>query len=361
MRIREITLQPFRNFAQFHLCTEADRVLIMGGNGCGKSNILEAISYLSIGKSARGAKDHQAVPHGGNYFDIQALCNDGRRDCRLRIFYAQESGKRAFCDEIPLPRVSDVLGTFKTVHFSPEDVSLVLRFPAQRRRIIDILISQSSASYLHDLQRYRRTLTQRNHFLRACKRAARAPDKGMLQAWTDQLAHQGARIRAQRLDALKVLAGPFTDYYDRFSSQQEKATVEYRGPKGATEEALRAELQEELEQKRDQERHQGHTLCGPHRDDLVFVLSGQPADSHASEGQLKTILIAWKMAEVRFLEQQTVEPPVLLLDDVFSELDVHRVSELLEIMDEFGQILLTTPQELENSIRARFKEIRLPD
>ena len=90
-------------------------------------------------------------------------------------------------------------------------------------------------------------------------------------------------------------------------------------------------------------------------------MSGQPADSHASEGQLKTILIAWKMAEVRFLEQQTVEPPVLLLDDVFSELDVHRVSELLEIMDEFGQILLTTPQELENSIRAKFKEIRLPD
>jgi DNA replication and repair protein RecF len=222
VRIRAITLQPFRNFNQFHLSLEADRVLIVGRNGHGKSNILEAISYLSIGKSVRGAKDHQVVPHGGQHFDIQALCNDGRRDCRLRIFYAQENGKRAFCNETPLTRVSDVLGIFRTVHFSPEDVSLVLRFPGQRRRVLDILISQSSAPYLRDLQRYRRVLTQRNHLLRTSKRGLQAPDQGVLQAWDTQLAQLGAKIRVCRLEALQILSAPLQSITTAFLPSRRK-------------------------------------------------------------------------------------------------------------------------------------------
>jgi DNA replication and repair protein RecF len=361
VRIRSITLQPFRNFDQFCLSLEADRVLIVGRNGHGKSNILEAISYLSIGKSVRGAKDHQVVPHGGQHFDIRALCNDGRRDCQLRIYYAQKEGKRAFCDKNPLVRVSDVLGVLKTVHFSPEDVSLVLRFPDQRRRVLDILISQSSAPYLRDLQRYRRVLTQRNHLLRTSKRTGKILDRGVLQAWSGQLARLGACIRSRRLQALQVLAKPFAEYYDRFSLQQERAAVDYQGPKSRTEEDLCAELLAELERKKDQEQRQGHTLCGPHRDNLVFQLNRQSADSYASEGQLKTILIAWKMAEVRFLEQQTVQQPVLLLDDALSELDAQRAHVLLEMINEFDQVLLTSPRELEASSPARFERIQLPN
>ena len=361
MRIRAITLQPFRNFDKFHLSLGADRVLIVGKNGHGKSNILEAISYLSIGKSVRGAKDHQVVPHGGQNFDIRALCNDGRRDCHLRIFYAQENGKKAFCNETPLDRVSDVLGIFRTVHFSPEDVSLVLRFPAQRRRVLDILISQSSASYLRDLQRYRRVSTQRNYLLRTSKRAQKVPDQGVMQAWNTQLAQLGAKIRFRRLEALRVLSGPFTEYYGRFSPQGEEAAISYQGPKCSTEEDLRIELLAELDNRKVQEQRQGHTLCGPHRDDLAFFLNDQPADTFASEGQLKTILIAWKMAEVRFLEKQNAEQPVLLLDDVLSELDEQRGHTLLELINEFDQVLLTSPRELEEPAPASFEKINLPD
>ena len=360
MRIREIALHPFRNFEHLHLPLEADRILILGRNGHGKTNILEAISYLSIGKSIRGAKDYQAVPHEGQYFDLRARCNDGRRECRLRMFFSSKEGKKAFCDEIPLPRVSDILGIFKTVHFSPEDVSLVLRFPAQRRRILDILISQSSASYLRELQRYQRILTQRNHLLRASKKTGKALDDNALQAWDAQLAQVGAGVRAKRLEALSVLAEPFSDYYYRFAPGREQASVDYRGPRAVVEEELQEELLVELRQKRQQERQLGYTVGGPHRDDLVFLLNGQPADTFASEGQLKTMLISWKMAEVRLLEQRTARSPVLLLDDVFSELDAYRAGQLLEIMDEFEQVLLTTPQELEGPVRARFAEIQLP-
>lgn len=361
MRIRALTLRPFRNFDQIHLSFEGDRILISGPNGRGKSNILEAISFLSIGKSVRGAKDQQAVPHGGEYFDIQALCDDGRHEQKLRIFYAIQGGKKAFCNGTALPRVSDVLGIFKTVHFSPEDVSLVLRFPAQRRRLLDILIAQSSPQYLRDLQLYQRVLAQRNVLLRSQKRERQAHhDTQPLEPWTRQLVQLGGRLRKKRLEVIGAIAVLFVDYYHRFAGGREAAVVEYRGTQGGQEEELIAELEEELTRRGDQERQLGYTLAGPHRDDLVFKLNDQPADTYASEGQLKTMLIAWKMAEVGFLEQPNENQPVLLLDDVFSELDSQRVAEFMKIIDEFDQVIVTTPQEQHEGVRAQFTQIGLP-
>lgn len=365
MRIRSVTLQPFRNFTQFSLSFEGGRTLIGGGNGRGKSNILEAVSYLSIGKSIRGTQDHQAVPHGGHHFDIRAVCCDGRRDHLLRLFYGIEEGKKAFCDGSPLPRVSDVLGIFKSVHFSPEDVALVLRFPAQRRRLLDILISQTSAPYLRDLQRYQRILAQRNHLLRTSQRFPQGPGSEGLQAWDTQLARLGARVRRRRLEAVGKLEGLVAAFYGRFCTHKETAALFYQGTQVPArgrlpgEEALEEELLEEMEQKRPLEVQQGHTRCGPHRDNLVFALDGQPADTFASEGQLKTLLISWKMAEACFLEQETGQQPVLLLDDVLSELDERRAGELLEMVDGFDQVLLTTPQRPDERLRGRFGEVWL--
>jgi DNA replication and repair protein RecF len=361
VRIRALTLRPFRNFKQIDLPFEEDHVLIFGPNGRGKSNILEAISYLSIGKSVRGAKDNQAVPHGEEYFDIQARCHNGRHEQKLRIFYAKTSGKKAFCEETSLPRVSDVLGLFKTVHFSPEDVSLVLRFPAQRRRLLDILISQSSPQYLRDLQRYQRVLTQRNHLLRNWRKGGRGPKAtDDLEPWTAQLAQLGGNLREKRLESLEEMRGSFADYYRRFAPEGEEATIEYRGAGTGRDGTQGEELLEKYRDRREQELQVGYTLYGPHRDDLVFTLNGQPADTFGSEGQLKTILIAWKMAEVRLLEEPEGKQPVLLLDDVFSELDRQRVEDFLEIIDEFDQVLVTTPQEPGATIGERFAEIRLP-
>lgn len=365
MRIGEIALQPFRNFEKIHLFFEADRTMISGGNGRGKSNILEAISYLSIGKSIRGAQDYQAVPHGGQYFDVRAVCHFGDRLHQLRLFYGAKEGKKVFCDGAPLPRVSDVLGIFKTVHFSPEDVALVMRFPAQRRRLLDILISQTSAPYLHDLQRYQRVLAQRNHLLRDAQRFPRKLDGEVLKVWDAQLARLGAQIRFRRLGAVGKLAELVAAFYGRFCTHNEEVGLTYQrthtaGQEGAPEEEkLCDELLEELQQQRSAELQQGHTRCGPHRDNLMFSLNSKPADSFASEGQLKTLLISWKMSEVCFLEQETGQRPVLLLDDVLSELDGQRTGELLEMVGEFDQVLLTTPQRPDERLQGRFGEIRL--
>ena len=369
MLIRAITLAPFRNFERIRLDYKGEHALIIGGNGKGKSNILEAVSYLSIGKSVRGSKDQQAIPHDGSHFDIQAECSDGYRTRDLRVYYSEKEGKKVFCDGASLPKVSDILGIFKTVHFSPEDVSLVLRFPAQRRRLLDILISQSSYTYLHDLQRYQRVLAQRNYFLKTAGRDSKEIDEAALQAWDAQLARLGGRIRLKRLVSTANLRPLFAKNYQRFSPVEEAADLVYsktaagKGyPEGDyEEEQLVSELLEELSRRRRQELLQGHTQSGPHRDHLLFTLNGQPADDFASEGQLKTMLVAWKMAEVRFLESETSQQPVLLLDDVFSELDERRSNRLLEMIDEFNQVILTTPREPEEAVRSRFGEIRLED
>ena len=360
MRIRELTLRPFRNFAAIHLGFAAEHVLIFGPNGRGKSNILEAISYLSIGKSVRGAKDQHVVPHGEDFFDIQALCSAGRHDQQVRVFYSKKEGKKAFVDATPLPRVSELLGTFRTVHFSPEDVSLVLRFPAQRRRLLDILIAQSSAAYLRYMQRYYRVLTQRNHLLRTAKKSRHGlVDSQVMEPWDAQLVDLGAQLRLYRLGALNRLRAPFLRYYGRFALAGEEAAIVYQGAKEQDLEALRAELSEALSRRREQETQIGYTRCGPHRDDLKFILNGEPAEFYASEGQLRTALISWKLAEARYMEEQTGQQPVLLLDDAFSELDPGRIGELLDIVGEFEQVIATTPQEPNARQEARFEAIDL--
>lgn len=339
--------------------------MIGGINGQGKSNILEAISYLSIGKSVRGAQDAQAVPHDGQYFDIRAVCCDGPHNHQLRLFYGIREGKKIFCDGAPLPRIADVLGIFKTVHFSPEDVALVMRFPAQRRRLLDILISQTSAPYLYDLQQYQRVLAQRNQLLKGTKGSMRDSESQTLGAWDAQLARLGARIRLRRLEALGSMAEVFTANYARLSGQREGAEAAYQYSKmgdevlAPSEEELRLDLEEEMKSKRSSELQLGHTRCGAHRDNLVFALDGHPADTFASEGQLKTLLVSWKMAEMHFLAAETGQNPVLLLDDVFSELDNQRTSALMEMVESCEQVLLTAPKRPDEKLCAGFAEIWL--
>ncbi|MFH1572266.1 MAG: DNA replication and repair protein RecF [Gemmatimonadota bacterium] len=361
MQIRQLCLRPFRNFAALELAFGEGDALIVGANGRGKSNILEAISYLSIGKSIRGARDQEAVPHAGTYFDIQAQWYDGQRERQLRVFYGASEGKRIFLDGAPLARVSDVLTHLQTVHFSPEDVALVLQFAGQRRRLLDILLSQSSGEYLHDLQRYQRVLMQRNQGLKSWPRGS-ADEQA---AWDMQLARLGAAIRRRRLAALGQLQAPFVDHYRRFSTGREEAALVYRqAPVAAAgevpgEEELVAELVGELAAVREQEQRAGFSLCGPHRDGLTFTLDGEAADIYGSQGQLKSILVSWKMAELRFLQAQSGQQPVLLLDDVFSELDGQRSRELLSLIRDFEQVVLTTPRPLDLSGGPVFAEIDL--
>lgn len=364
MRIRQLRLRPYRNFQHLELELGRDGALILGDNGQGKSNILEAISYLSLGKSIRGSRDQGAVPHGGEYFDIHGVWEDKDRERQARVFYSSRDGKHAFLDEVSLARVSELVSQFHTVHFSPEDVSLVLQFSAQRRRLLDILISQASSEYLQTLQRYNHVLIQRNRCLHRIARRSADPSERVV--WDGQLSVPGASIRRARLEALTEAVPCFARYYEEFSAGRERAGVKYRdggvsassGQVPSTD-VLEQEMRDELMGDQEHEVRAGHTLYGPHRDNLTFTLDGTPAHAYGSQGQLKSLLISWKMAELRFLEARCGQQPVLLLDDVFSELDEVRTRRLLSLTDGFEQVILTAPRPPAADVGARFARIGL--
>lgn len=345
MFIESLTLQNFRCFREESFAFQGAKTVISGENGRGKSNLLESIYFLAVAKSSRGALERDILRHGADYFNIQSsVIKKGSLRASIRIYYDPHSGKRIYLDECPLPRLSDLLGTFNAVLFSPEDVDLVLRYPHERRRMLDILASQASLSYLSDLQVYQRALAQRNRLLK--NGISQAGAEAQLQPWDVQLSGAGARIVRYRIEAVDRMGPSACQFYASFSPDGESLRVRYQSPWAAdTAEETQALLLSGLQRQRDRELDLGYTLVGPHKDQLLFEIGGRDVQRHASQGQMKSALLSWKLAEAGFLESVADEVPVLLLDDIFSELDARRSLRLLGLLGDFEQVILTTARD----------------
>lgn len=345
MYLTALKLVNYRNFDAVDFEFPGRKTAVCAENGAGKSNLLEAIYFLAIARSGRGSRDRDVVRWGAEYFVIEAgvTCEDRPRS--IRIAFDRRAGKKkALLDSAPLPRLSSLVGTFNAVLFFPEDVDLVLRDPPQRRRLLDILVSQSKASYLSDLDQYRRVLAQRNRLLKEGR--GRVPDVGHLAPWDVQLAALGARIIRERLDALDAMRPAIHEYYQKISQDREQVGLVYRSPVSPDERDRGQEILEaELNRKRADEADLGYTLAGPHRDNLIFTLDSRSAHKFASKGQLKSILLAWKLAEAAYLNSHTGRSPVLLMDDVFAELDRRRSEAAMELVTSFGQVFVTAARE----------------
>lgn len=346
MFISALKVTNFRNFERAEFTFDKDKTAICGDNARGKSNLLEAIYFLAIGKSGRGAKDREVLRWGSTYFAVDANIEREDQSFPIRIAYDSRMGsKKAFLEDHPLPRLSGLIGAFNAVLFSPEDVDLVLRDPPQRRRLLDILVSQSNASYLSDLDTYRRVLSQRNRLLKD-GRARIAADSALLVPWDRQLAEIGARIIRHRMDALDEMEPRIRENYRQIARSAEDLRTVYRSLVDPAERDRAQEvLAEALHGRHREEMDLGFTLSGPHRDNLVFMLERRAAHQVASKGQMKSALLAWKLAEASFLEARTGRRPVLLLDDIFSELDPKRSASLLEMIPSFGQVVLTSARD----------------
>lgn len=360
--LQTLELIRFRNFAEAAFGFPSARAFITGDNGRGKSNLLEAIHFLSVGKSGRGAKDREALRRGGEDFSIRASLSGDQGGLTLRLYYHPHLGKKAFIDQNALPKLSDLVGLFPSVLFSPEDVDLTLRFPAQRRRMLDMLISQASPAYLSDLQEYRRALMQRNSVLRARLRE-KGRDEALLEAWDEEVAALGTRIIRRRLEVVEEITAPLLRFYRDLCAGGETLTLSYEStvppiPSDGIERAF----VDALRRGRRREFLFGHTLYGPHRDNLCLRIDGEDVQTYASQGQLKSILLSWKFAEAVFLEGRTGHKPLLLLDDAFSELDARRSLFVLGLLDGFGQVFLTSARDPDLPIRERgFEEIHLEE
>ena len=345
MFLSTLELYHFRNYVQERLIFSPAGALIRGGNGQGKSNLLEAIYFLSLGKSARGAMDADVAAYEDQVFSVRGEISGEADVFSIFVEYDAVRGKRIYIDRQALSRVSSLIGHFHSVLFSPEDVDLVLRFPVGRRRILDALLAQESRAYLADLLRYRRILSQRNSLLKRIAREGVQADR-LLRPWDEELAACGARIIRKRMDLIQDLEANFARFYLDLTSGDEEASLLYESTvcSEGTFDGVDPFI-EALVKKRAEEIRVRYTLSGPHRDDVRICVNGHDLQKFGSQGQLKSVLLAWKLAEATFLRHASGHWPVLLLDDVFSELDRRRCMVLLDRLSAFGQVFLTAARE----------------
>lgn len=346
----ELRLRNFRNFEELRLALPPGGAAIIGDNGSGKTNLVEAVYYLEIFRSFRGAADEQLVRFGEDAFFIRGCFHDASgRPIEVTAAYEPRSRtKRVTVDGVEPSRLGDALGRLGAVVFSPSDVHIVAGGPGERRRFLDIVLSLNLPGYLDALQRYRHVLRQRNAMLRAQVAGVvlEAFDEGMIQAGTRLIAGRASWVEehSPRFAAL------FRDISDGLSAGlRYHSDVPLAAGRGEAE--VRQAFRERLARVAPRERERGVTLAGPHRDDLGMVLEsgehGVDLRQYGSGGQLRTGAIALRMVEADTIEAARGCRPLLLLDDVFAELDPGRSRRIIRLFREHshGQVLLTAPKE----------------
>ncbi len=336
-------------------------MLVQGDNGHGKSNLLEAIYLLVIAKSQRASTERELIRQqsiGEGFFSQVAAVVQrkggpvrvqvdfkntvtsmpgGEEDDRLNVQkYVRVNG-------IPR-RASDLVGEINAVMFSAQDLDLVYGSPGVRRRYMDILISQADRDYLRAIQRYQRVVTQRNHLLKSIKEGRSKQSE--LEFWDDELVESGSIVMARRLETLRSLSDVAAPINLELTDDAESLELVYRPSveieAQPTAGDIAASIQKSLGQVRSREIAQGFSVRGPHRDDFQILLDGMDVGLYASRGQARTAILALKLAEAAYLRDVRDQEPILLLDDVLSELDASRRRLVLERVSHYEQIFLTT-------------------
>ena len=349
--LRTLALRDFRNLARVDLAFPPDGAVVIGDNGQGKSNLLEAIYYLHLLRSVRGARDVDVARFGAAGFHVAARSEGGVHHEISAGFEREGRRKRVRLDGAEPQRLSDALGALPCVLFSPTDVELVAGAPSARRRYLDILLALSSRAYLTALQRYRHALAQRNAALRDALRSSAGVTKAgqRIAVWEAPLAEHGAVLWIERMQWAEQAAVRFVAICAAIG---ERSTVSLRyatslEPVSRNAADVQAALAAGLEQKRTLDVRRGLTHSGPHRDDIALQLGGRELRTFGSAGQQRTGAIALRLLEGETLRDRLGVSPMLLLDDPFAELDVHRSASILELLAEreMGQTVLTVPRE----------------
>jgi DNA replication and repair protein RecF len=348
-RLAHLGVRDFRNLANVELSPPTEGLVVVGDNGQGKTNLLEAIYYLQILRSIRGARDQDLVRFGADAFHLAATVDTDR--CH-EIGVGFERGtrrKRVRLDgDIP-ERLSDALGALPSVMFSPADVELIAGAPGARRRFLDIMLALTTPGYLTALQRYRAALARRNAALRESARAARA-STASIAVWEPALAQHGAALIRERAVWVDAVADAF-EHLCREIGESARVRVRYATSLDH-DEADASALAVALDAKRALDIKRGLTHVGPHRDDLTITIAGDdgtPRDlrTFGSAGQQRTAAIALRMLEARTFAERTSRTPLFLLDDPFAELDVRRSGNVLHLLtrDGLGQTVLAVPRD----------------
>ncbi|MFZ4545362.1 MAG: DNA replication/repair protein RecF, partial [Saprospiraceae bacterium] len=340
--LESLTLTNFKNYRSEKIELSAKLNCLTGLNGMGKTNILDAVYYLCMCKSHFSTTDVHIALQGEDFFRLEGIFNlDGSKKSKIVAKVQARKAKIFENQDLSYEKLSDHIGKFPVVMIAPDDTELLTEGSEERRRLMDITLSQLDQHYLHSLQIYNKVLEQRNALLKQFFQSQRF-DAGLLEVYDSQLIAPANYIFQQRKVLLEQLLPIFQLYYKIISGDREQPSFSYESK------LLDYDLETLLLENREKDRILQRTSSGIHRDDVLFIFSeGIPAKRFASQGQLKSFLLAIKLAQYEVLHLLKGQRPILLLDDIFDKLDMERVKHLLSLLsdDQFGQLFITDTQE----------------
>ena len=345
LTVKELSFENFRNLENNRIEPSAKVNVIYGENAQGKTNLLEAIWLFCGGHSFRGAKENEMISFDKNYFRLSTVFEAGEREQSAQIAFGQNR-KQIWLNGVERSSSSYLTEVFSAVVFSPEHLTLIKRGPNVRRRFLDAAICQHRVRYASLLSKYNQIINQRNALL---KDIYKHPElKETLSIWDDSLAVVGAQILKERYDYLRELREPAQRYHSGISGEKETLAVDYISTEKTEESDSVAVLSEKLLEAFQASRHEdystGYTSAGPHRDDLDIRINGISARKFGSQGQQRSAVLSLKLSEAELLYQRNGERPVILLDDVLSELDNARQDFLLNKVEDY-QVFVTCCEE----------------
>lgn len=336
MHLKKLTLTNFKNYELNELELSPKINCFVGNNGVGKTNILDAIHYLSLTKSFFNNIDGINIRHGEDYFILQGTFLNNGEEEQIYCAYQRQKHKLLKKNGKEYQKLSDHVGKFPVVMISPADSSLITEGSEERRRFLNKIISQYNPEYLDSILRYNKALQQRNKLLKDFKSSGRF-DNEVLSIWDAQLIKYGSYVFSEREILINELIPVFQDYYSTISSGKESVKLKYRSH------LSEGNFQEALLNSIEKDRFLEYTTVGIHKDDLILEMNDFSVKSLGSQGQQKSYLVALKLAKFDYIKKKSGFPPVLLLDDIFDKFDADRVEQIIKLSGNkrFGQIFIT--------------------
>ena len=336
MYLQQLSVINFKNYAQAELVLSEGVNAFMGNNGAGKTNLLDAIHYLSLCKSYFNPIDSQQIKQGADFFIVTGTFNRDEQPEAIACSVKRNTKKQFKRNKKDYQRLADHIGLLPLVMISPYDISIIIEGSEERRKFIDNVISQTDNQYLDELITYNKVLTNRNALLKSISSTGRY-DPGLLEVMDDQLVASGQRIFEKRRQFMEVFTPIFNQHYRFLSDDAELVELSYES------QLLQNDFAGLLTKSTEKDRAMERTTSGIHRDDLLFTIHGMSMKKFGSQGQQKSFLIALKLAQYSFLTDKKGFKPLLLLDDIFDKLDDLRVTKLMQMVsnNNFGQVFIT--------------------
>ena len=337
MWINKIKVNNFRNYDNEEIELNKNINIFYGENAQGKTNIIEAIFLSSMGKSFRAKKDKEMIKLSENRAMIEILFNKKDRDGKIKI--ELQNKKNVYLNGIKLKKLSELLGNINIVIFTPDDINILKGGPQNRRRFLDIMISQLKPNYMYNLNLYLKTLEQRNNYLRQIKEYNK--DENLLEIWDEKLVEYAFNIYNYRNEFINKIKNNIKNIHSEITNNKEKIEIEYLTECESKEKYLKL-----LKDRRKLDIIKGYTTKGIHRDDFIIYINKKELNIYGSQGQHRTAILSLKLSELNIIYEETGEYPILLLDDFMSELDEKRREHFLKNIKN-TQIIITCTEKFD--------------